>query len=117
MVLECFASIDEDHRHLIVVLLPQLGVAIDVKLVPFKVSVTMELRKRLFNYITEMTSLARIHHHFVHKEIVSGCRGQSPGSMKMAWYAWISRLASRLPGTSPSDKWSDREWLLFIVQM
>jgi hypothetical protein len=53
VVLEPLASIDEDHRHLIVVLLPQLGVAIDIHLVPLKTGIGLDLYKRLFDDVTE----------------------------------------------------------------
>jgi hypothetical protein len=72
-VLERLASIDEDCGYLIVVLLSQLSVPIDVHLMPFKVGIALDLCKRLFDYVTEVTSLARIHQHFVHKAIVSAC--------------------------------------------
>lgn len=74
VVLERLASIDEDYGHFVVVLLSQLWVAIDIHLAPCKVGIALDLRQRLFDYVAEMTSLARIHHHFVHKAIVSGCR-------------------------------------------
>ena len=70
-VLECFASIDEYYGHLIVVLLPKLGVGIYVHLAPPEVRLALDLRKDLLNDVAEMTPFARIDDHVMHVAIVN----------------------------------------------
>lgn len=70
-ILECLVSIDENYGHLIVVLPPQFGVAIDVHLTPLEIGLALKLLKCLLNHSAEMTSVARIHHHLVHTEILN----------------------------------------------
>ena len=66
VIFERLAAIDEDHRHLFVELLAQLGVAIDIHGAPLEIGFVLELRKRLLDDVAEMTSLARIHDYFMH---------------------------------------------------
>jgi hypothetical protein len=65
-ILERLASIDKNYGHLVVVLPPQFGIGIDVYRTPLKIGLALELGKCLLNYIAEMTSIARVHHHVVH---------------------------------------------------
>lgn len=67
-ILERLASIDKNDGHLIVVLPPQFGVGIDVYRTPLKIGLALEPGKCLLDYIAEMTSITRIHHHVVHRE-------------------------------------------------
>ena len=70
-ILECLASIDENYRHLIVVLPMQLRVGINVHLAPLEVRLALDLRKGLLNCLAKMTSFARIHHYVGHLAIVN----------------------------------------------
>jgi len=90
VILERFTSIDEDYGNLVVVLLLQLGICIDVHLVPFEVGIALELRERLFHDLTKMASFTRIHHDFVHKVILSV-------SHAMSCLSWSSYAARNLP--------------------
>lgn len=78
-VLECLASVDENYGYLVVVLLPHLGVEVDIHLAPLEVSLAQYLRQRLLDDVAEMTSLARIDHHVVHRAIVDGVLKLSGG--------------------------------------
>ena len=80
VILERLASINENYRHLIVVLATQLRVGIDIYLAPLEVRLALDLRKGLPNYLAKMTSFARIHHYVVHLAIVNPdvYRGRSP---------------------------------------
>jgi hypothetical protein len=80
VILECLASIDENYRHLIVVLATQFRVGIDIYLAPLEVRLALDLRKGLLDYLAKMTSFARIHHYVVHLAIVNPdvYRGSSP---------------------------------------
>ena len=71
-LLESLAPIDENHRDLLVVPLTQLRVGIDVHLVPLKSGRVLDIRERLLNHVTQMTSFTRIHYHFMHFAIVIG---------------------------------------------
>jgi hypothetical protein len=70
-ILECLASIDENYRHLIVVLPMQLRVGINVHLAPLEVRLALDLPKGFLNCLAKMTSFARIHHYVVHLAIVN----------------------------------------------
>jgi len=72
-VLERLASVDENDGHLIVVFFPQLRVEVDVHIVPLEVGIALKLLQRLLDDVAEMTTLARIDHHVVHRAIVDAC--------------------------------------------
>jgi hypothetical protein len=67
-ILKRLASIDKNYGHLIVVLQPQFGVGVDVYLTPLKIGLALEPGKCLLDYVAEMASITRIHHHVVHRE-------------------------------------------------
>ena len=71
VVLERLPSIYKNDGDLIVVSVPQFGREIDIDLAPLEIGLALNLSQSLFHYIAQMTSLPRIHHHFVHKVIVS----------------------------------------------
>jgi hypothetical protein len=49
---------------------PQLRVTIDVDLMPYEVSLTLGILERLLGDVAEMTSGARVNHHFMHGVIL-----------------------------------------------
>ena len=70
-IFERLAPIDPNHWNLIVILLPQFRVEIDIHLAPFKFGSTLELYQNLFDDVTEMASLTRIHQYLMHRAIVT----------------------------------------------
>lgn len=74
-ILERFSPVDEDYRHLIVVLLSQLRIGVDIYFPPLKFCLAMHLRERLLNCVAKMTALPRIHHYVVHRPILTNFSG------------------------------------------
>lgn len=70
VILKRLASVDEDYGHLFVVLLPQFRIGIDVHFAPREAGFALHLHERFFYHVAKMTTLARIHHHIVHRRIV-----------------------------------------------
>ena len=65
VVLERFSSIDENDRNLVIVLTAQVGVSIDVDLLPGEASAAGKLGKAFFDDLTQMAALAGVHHYIV----------------------------------------------------
>ena len=100
-VLECLAAIDKHHRHLVIVLLPQLGVAVDVHLAPLEVGLALKLRKRLLDDVAKMTSIARINHHVVHVAIVKGRFETNKKALSVTSASYWKRQSSNQPRAPP----------------
>src|SRR5262252_7663138 len=62
-VFECLATINEDDRHFIGELAPQLVVTIDVNLSPGKSAAPMQLGQRFFDDLTQVTAFAGVDNH------------------------------------------------------
>jgi hypothetical protein len=62
VVFECFASVNENNRNLVVELAAKFGVEVDIHFVPGETAATRELREALFNHFAQMASLAGIDH-------------------------------------------------------
>src|SRR5579862_4165828 len=61
-VLEGFAPVDEDDRHLVVELATEFAVAIHIDFMPDESSATREFVQTLFDHLAKMAALARIHY-------------------------------------------------------
>jgi len=64
VVLESFATVDQDYRDLISIDTPDFGVRIDVDFTPGKAAPLLELDEALLDDLAEMTSLAGINDNF-----------------------------------------------------
>jgi hypothetical protein len=61
-VLEGFASVNENHRHLVIVFAAHLGIRVYVDFTPGKPSALLQLDEAFFYDLAEMASFARIHY-------------------------------------------------------
>jgi hypothetical protein len=60
-VLEGFAAVDENNRHLVVELAAKFSIGIDVDLAPGETTAAREFGKALFDDFAKMASFARVH--------------------------------------------------------
>jgi hypothetical protein len=80
-VFEGLAPIDKYHRHFIVELPPQLGVAINIHFLPGEPAAAGKLTKTLLHHFAKVTPLARVNH-----------------DLAGLWHGWIvASLAGRIP--------------------
>ena len=59
-VFESFAAVDENHRHFVVELTAQVGIAVHINLMPGKTAATREVGESLLDDLTEMAVLAGV---------------------------------------------------------
>ena len=71
VVLEGFATVDEDDGDFVVVDALQVGIGVDVDLAPLEIRLIPELAQGVFDDVAEMTSGAGINHNIVHAAIVN----------------------------------------------